>query len=351
MRNVGVRTNPGDVANQQDIARWSFGTGNPSDAAGAQGDYYVGSDNKLWSKGTTTWTYTGVQYGSSAAVPDKAVPVDDDILSIGDSANSLQMRKLTFANLKKWLYTLLFGFSGRNRLINSDFSVNQRGASGTVALAAGAFGHDRWRAGSSGCTYTFSTTNNVTTITISSGSLQQVIEGARLDSGTHVLSWSGTAQGRVGSGSYGASGLTASVTGGTNTTIEFGIGTLTQPQFEPGTAATSPEKVDPEKNLAACKRFYQAYWGASTGGATFAARGAPGGGNGIYFNSVLQVEMRAAPTATVVGPFTTSNCGQPVLNAATKNTITLVGNCAANGDAYFFSTSTSVGFTLNAELP
>ncbi len=82
------------------VAQWSFGTGNPSDAAGAQGDYYVASDNKLWSKGATTWTYTGVQYGSSAAVPAKTVPVDADILSLGDSANGYQMRQLTWANMR-----------------------------------------------------------------------------------------------------------------------------------------------------------------------------------------------------------------------------------------------------------
>lgn len=238
----------------------------------------------------------------------------------------------------------------RNRLINADFSVNQRSVSGTVTLAAGQYGHDGFKGGASGCTYTFSTSNNVTTLTITAGSLQQVAEGLRLTGGAYVLSWTGTAQGRIAGGSYGASGVTASVTGGTNTTVEWGTGTLSYPQFEPGTTPTSTELVPTEKQIAACKRYYQAYWGASTGGATFAARGAPGGGNGIYFNTVLQVEMRAAPTATVVGSFTTNNCSQPVLNAATKNTITLVGNAAANGDAFFFSTSTSVGFTLSAEL-
>lgn len=91
----------------------------------------------------------------------------------------------------------------KNAIINGNFGINQRGVSGTVSLAAGAYGHDRWKAGASGCTYTFVTSQNVTTITITAGTLQQVIEGLNLQSGTYLLSWTGTAQGRVDSGSYG----------------------------------------------------------------------------------------------------------------------------------------------------
>ncbi len=136
MRNVGVRTNPGDIANQQDIARWSFGTGNPSDAAGAQGDYYVGSDNKLWSKGATTWTYTGVQYGSSAAVPEKTVPVDADILSLGDSANGLQMRKLTWGNMRAALPFREKLTAARTYYVRTDGNDSNTGLANT---SAGAF--------------------------------------------------------------------------------------------------------------------------------------------------------------------------------------------------------------------
>ena len=84
----------------QDVAQWYFGTGTPSDGGGAPGDYYVGADNKLWRKGATTWTYTGVQYGALAAVPEKAAPVDADVLGLGDSANGFQLAKMTLADLK-----------------------------------------------------------------------------------------------------------------------------------------------------------------------------------------------------------------------------------------------------------
>jgi len=147
-------------------------------------------------------------------------------------------------------------FAFKNRLINAQLLINQRGVSGTVSLSAGAYGHDRFKAGASGCTYTFSTTNNVTTLTISSGSLQQVIEGLNLESGTYTLSWTGTAQGKIGAGSYGASGITGSITGGTNTTIEFNTGTLSLPQLEVGSTATSFDYRPYGTELALCQRYY-----------------------------------------------------------------------------------------------
>jgi len=148
-------------------------------------------------------------------------------------------------------------FAFKNRLINSQLLINQRGVSGTVSLAAGAYGHDRFKAGASGCTYTFATSNNVTTLTISAGSLQQVVEGLNLESDTYTLSWTGTAQGKIGAGSYGASGITGSITGGTNTTIEFNTGTLSLPQLEKGSNATSFDYRPFGTELALCQRYYQ----------------------------------------------------------------------------------------------
>ena len=144
-----------------------------------------------------------------------------------------------------------------NAIINGNFQVNQRGVSGTVTLAAGAYGHDRWKAGASGCTYTFATSNNVTTLTISSGSLIQVIEGINLYSDTYTLSWTGTAQGKIGAGSYAGSGVTGSVTGGTNLNIEFNTGTVSLVQFEPGVEASPFERRDYGRELMMCQRYYE----------------------------------------------------------------------------------------------
>lgn len=150
------------------------------------------------------------------------------------------------------------GVPNDNVVDNSGFAVNQRGYTSGTALASGAFGHDRWKGGDAGCTYTFTQSGGpATTITITAGSLQQVVEGAALSTGSYTLSWTGTAQGRYGGGSYAASPVAVSATVGTNLTIEFNTGTLGQVKLEAGTVRTSwiPAGT-PQQILAECQRFY-----------------------------------------------------------------------------------------------
>lgn len=144
----------------------------------------------------------------------------------------------------------------KNAIINGNFGINQRGVSGTVTLAAGAYGHDRWKAGASGCTYTFATSENVTTLTITAGSLIQVVEDVNLLTDTYTLSWTGTAQGKIGAGSYGASGITGSVTGGSNLNVEFNTGTVSKVQLERGTVATPFEFRSIGQELGLCYRYF-----------------------------------------------------------------------------------------------
>ena len=147
----------------------------------------------------------------------------------------------------------------RSAIINGNFGINQRAVSGTVSLAAGIYGHDRWKAGTGGCTYTFATSQNVTTITITAGTLVQVIEGVNLQSGSYILSWTGTATGRVDSGSYGASGTIGTAVGGTNQSIEFSTGTVSKVQYEPGTAITNFTQRQYQAELALCQRYLPAW--------------------------------------------------------------------------------------------
>lgn len=189
------------------------------------------------------------------------------------------------------------GSTFKNRLINGNFQVNQRGVSGTVVLAAGQYGHDRWKAGASGCTYTFSSANGITTIDISAGSLQQVIEGNNLQTGTYVLSWSGTAQGKIASDPYGASGITSSVAGGSNLTVEFGVGTFSLAQLEIGSIATQFENRHIGFELSLCERYYEcavpgdnaaiSFDGNVTSGLAYSAR------------TRFRTQKRATPTISV----------------------------------------------------
>lgn len=217
----------------------------------------------------------------------------------------------------------------KNVLINGGFSVNQRGVSGTVTLAAGVYGHDRWKAGASGCTYTFSTVNNTTTLTISAGSLIQVVEGANLVDDTYTLSWTGTAQGKIGGGSFSASGVTGSVTGGSNLNIEFGTGTLSRVQLEEGSTATAFERRPYPHELQLCQRYYEvgaySYRGGYSNASVVASVTTP-----VYFKTI----KRTTPTVTgtnTQGTFTVQDitaescaCGRSNVVADRANTGTFV---------------------------
>jgi hypothetical protein len=217
-----------------------------------------------------------------------------------------------------------------NAIINGNFQVNQRGVSGTVTLAAGAYGHDRWKAGASGCTYTFATSNNVTTLTISAGSLIQVIEGINLYSGTYTLSWTGTAQGKIGAGSYSGSGVTGTATGGTNLNIEFNTGTVSLVQFEPGVEASPFERRDYGRELMMCQRYLPAF--NSTGTNTYIASCvATSTTNARVFVPFL-VQVRTPPTGISVSA--ASHLGFTGVLNATASVVAIVGvtqptNCGA----------------------
>jgi hypothetical protein len=223
---------------------------------------------------------------------------------------------------------------------NSGFAINQRAYVSATALAAGVFGHDRWKAGSGGCTYTFTQSGTpTTTITITAGTLQQVIEGLSLVGGSYALSWSGTAQGRIGGGSYAASPVTATVTAGTNTTIEFNTGTLSQVKLEIGTTPTNWLPALRTDDLRRCQRFYQI-------GQAFAVGYAGGAGNFVASTLSFPVTMRAAPTLTT---------GSVVGGDANVSGATFDG--AGVSQSRFILTSTAAGmvsgarnFTASADL-
>jgi hypothetical protein len=184
-----------------------------------------------------------------------------------------------------------FGF--RNRIINGNFGINQRGYVSAAAVGTNLYGHDRWKMAASADTYTFATSLNVTTITIPAGKvLRQVIEGLNLQSGTHTLSWVGTAQGKIGAGAYGASGITGVAVGGTNLTIEFGPGTVSKVQLEEGSIATPFENRHYGQELSLCQRYYEYMTSIVLGGYGLAAQAM------TLPPVVFKVEKRATPTVT-----------------------------------------------------
>ncbi len=237
----------------------------------------------------------------------------------------------------------------KNKLINGNFGINQRGVTGTVVLAAGIYGHDRFKAGASGCTYTFATSNNVTTLTISAGSLIQVIEGLNLYSGTYALSWTGTAQGKIGAGSYSGSGVTGSVTGGTNLNIEFGTGTLSLVQFEPGTEVSPFERRDYGRELMMAQRYYQFVGGTASGFPLL--QGYTTSGTTLAAPLSFPVVMRASPTSIVItGTWALSNATNLRADFSSPQGFTLRADAVATGTMNAFPNSTDDAITFSAEL-
>lgn len=224
-----------------------------------------------------------------------------------------------------------------NRLINSGFLVNQRGVSGTVILTAGQYGHDRWRAGAAGCTYTFVQTVYGNTITIVSGTLQQEVSGSNVPNANMILSWSGTAPGRLGGTGFGASpqsrmNLTPSV----NVVIEFQPGTLYTPQLEVGVYVTPYQPRLESAELDLCRYYYQRV----TCAATFLANGV----NNLSGNTV-NFYMRAAPSATLQSDITNTN----VSTTALENTTTTGARFTAVSAGAGAATIVQI-WSLDAEL-
>ena len=181
--------------------------------------------------------------------------------------------------------------SRKNLLINGNFDVNQRGVSGTVTLGAGVYGHDRFKGGASGCTYTFATVQNVTTLTITAGSLIQIVEGLSLFTDTYVLSFDGTAQGKIGGGSFANSGVTGAITGGTNTNIEFNAGTLSKVQLENALIKTKFEVLHIGDQFDLCLRYFQKYEPFTVLGFGYAVSA-----NNALISIPLSTPMRSVPS-------------------------------------------------------
>ena len=189
----------------------------------------------------------------------------------------------------------------RNILFNADFRINQRAYVSAATLAAGAYGHDRFKAGASGGDYSFTQLASSTQVTIASGkSLIQVVEDKNVVGGSYVLSWTGTAFARVGVNSATPSGtfvvsplLITGQTAGTTMSVEFNAGTLNTAQLELGTVATPFERRPIGLELALSQRYFMPVLRMINESA----------GTGMCISTVtaqiyvrLPVEMRAVPT-------------------------------------------------------
>jgi len=146
---------------------------------------------------------------------------------------------------------------GRNRIINAQGRINQRGyVSGTATVAANQYTLDRWRVVTSGqnLTWTGNAARNV--MTAPAGGVEQVVEGLNIEGGTYTINWTGTAACTV-AGVARAKGEVFTLTAATNTTVRFTGGTFTDVQLEPGVMPTAFERAYHSDELARCERYFQ----------------------------------------------------------------------------------------------
>lgn len=218
------------------------------------------------------------------------------------------------------------GPSFRQRIRNGTFAINQRAKSGTVTLAAGQYGHDGWKAGASGCSYTFALSGSVTTLTITAGTLIQIVEGFLYlpEGGSYVLSWTGTATARIyqgaATGSYGASPIRANgTTPSGNAAVEFGAGTLSLPQLEPGAIVTSFEYRWDE--LDRCRRYFR------LNGSTFAQWY---GTTSLSAPIEIDPPMLSAPTPSVFA----GTSGAVVVGASFVDVTSILGSGFTSAGGY-----------------
>lgn len=205
----------------------------------------------------------------------------------------------------------------QNLLINARMNLNQRGFAGG-ALTAGAYGYDRWRAGTGGCDITSSSTTD--TITHASGNLEQLVEWAAWDTmrsrdlcfsitdltgGPLRLRADGVTIGTFVAGSGTQSLVWNRGATNANMTIELlptsGAVTYKWPSLTIGSAPVPWNPRATAMELALAERYFIAYGGQ--GGAVTSIVAPSFAQSAVLTVAILQLRtrMRTSPTVTFVG--------------------------------------------------
>ncbi len=197
-----------------------------------------------------------------------------------------------------------------NLLVNGDFVVNERGFAGG-ALSAGVYGHDRWKAAAGGADYTVAGTR---VVTLNSGELEQVVEGAVFDGsfGNRVVTLSvdnpsadmtatvGSQSGTIAAGS-GRRSVTLTLTGADSFNVSVkikrsaaGAVTFSRAKLEYGATVTAwrPRLDTVERGI--CARYYRRLRAYAAGSRVL--------GRFIDHRLPLVPAMRASPTLVTSSP-------------------------------------------------
>ena len=270
-------------------------------------------------------------------------------------------------DLTNYAYLPSFNFGMRNKIINGDFRINQRGYTSGSNLASGAYGFDRWKSNYTNTTLTFTSAPQGQTVTINvGGSVSQIIERANMPAGTYVLSWTGTAIGSVfNSGATAPVGvlspLVVTLDGSADVVVQFGpagagTATLGNVQLEAGSVPSAFEYRPIGTELALCQRYYWRTGSKTTGPVS----------SGMFVTSVLArimftfpVTMRSDPVTSMSGTIQMERGGTAIPSTSITNQWTSIsgamvdfavsGGTAGNATIGYFSNAESF-VAFNSEL-
>ena len=261
-----------------------------------------------------------------------------------------------------------------NLIINGDFRINQRTYISGSPLASNNYGFDRWKSTNNTSLFFTSAPQGQMVTIDSGGSIEQVIERANMPAGAYILSWTGTATGRVyNTGatppSYAASPILVTLDGSANVEVEFtasgGAKTLQNVQFEQGSIKTPFEKRPIGTELILCQRYYQILKspGISTYDNILAGFAISTNLSGHIWN--LPVQMRAVPTSnisynavsvvavsggTVSDSITLSNNNDNSVNHVYINALSATSPWTANQPLYLSLKNSTSFIAVSAEL-
>ena len=323
--------------------------GSPTDGdmyiipSGATGASWSGQTNKIarYSSVASAWEFFTPKTGWEVYLEDEKQPA-----AYNGSAWDL-------------MYGPTRGF--KNYLINGDFAINQRAFAGG-ALAAGVYGHDRWKADTGGANYSVSGK----TVTITSGTIVQVIESPNLANQVVTISVNNPS----GSISVNVDGQTGTITAGSgrrgvsftiaagstgNITVKLG-GTsvsFSEVQLELGGSASSFEWRPAQVELALCHRYFFSVTTAVGDAFVMAAAYSSTQSLGFLY---LPVAMRVKPTGSASGslamnPGTGSGTASITAVSTTIVAILVTQTSVTSGSAGYYSAQGSPQtISLNAEL-
>ncbi len=252
-------------------------------------------------------------------------------------------------------------------LVNGDFQINQRAYAGG-ALAAGAYGFDRWKAATGGANATLSGF----VLTLASGELEQVVEpglwgcASFASLGVTVSVEAPSADLTVTFGSQ--SGTITAGSGRRSVTLTLGVGdtanrsfkikrasagsvTFGRVKLEIGAAATGWQARPRIVERVLCQHYFYR-WGRENADNGTGFRMFGYGGAGIFEGQTVRhpVTMRATPTITRNGTWTQINCGAPVIADVSTHSFTFYFQVTALGSFDITTDSDDDFIQADAEL-